>query len=196
MQKCIRLVVQPRNPPHIPEPLPWWYKSDLRSAFHQGATGHDIENRYPLKYEFRKIVKSGMVSFKDRAPNVKANPLPAHGNSSVNIVDGCPSANFKNLERVVIQYDNSNSNHINQRSVSPLVIWLAGLVPYSSDKVFPKDKEESIVIKKMEVSAVDPTSASKCQSGESINLKANDDDEVLRLIKSEFNMVEQLLQIP
>ena len=34
-----------------------------------------------------------------------------------------------------------------------------------------------------------------CQSGESSKLKANDDDEVLRLIKrSEFNIVEQLLQ--
>ncbi|KAI5397039.1 hypothetical protein KIW84_063023 [Lathyrus oleraceus] len=31
-----------------------------------------------------------MVSFEDRAPNVKANPLPAHGNSSINMVDGCP----------------------------------------------------------------------------------------------------------
>ena len=35
-------------------------------------------------------MKSGMVSFEDRAPNVKANPLPAHGNTSVNMVDGCP----------------------------------------------------------------------------------------------------------
>ena len=35
-------------------------------------------------------MKSGMLSFEDRAPNVKANPLPAHGNSFVNMVDGCP----------------------------------------------------------------------------------------------------------
>ena len=42
--------------------------------------------------------------------------------------------------------------------------------------------------------AVDPVSTSKRQSSESSNLKTNDDDEVLRLIKkSEFNMVEQLL---
>ena len=41
-------------------------------------------------YEVQKLVKSGMVSFEDRAPNVKANPLPAHGNSSVNMVEGCP----------------------------------------------------------------------------------------------------------
>ena len=34
------------------------------------------------------LVNSGMVSLEDRAPNVKANPLLSHGNSSVNLVDG------------------------------------------------------------------------------------------------------------
>ncbi|KAI5416876.1 hypothetical protein KIW84_041758 [Lathyrus oleraceus] len=37
-----------------------------------------------------------MVSFEDRAPNVKANLSPAHGNTSVNMVDGCPG-NFRVL---------------------------------------------------------------------------------------------------
>ncbi|KAI5443002.1 hypothetical protein KIW84_011880 [Lathyrus oleraceus] len=63
--------------------------------------------------------------------------------------------------------------------------------------VFPKDVEDSTVSKKVEVSAADPVSASKHQSGESINLKTNDDDEVLRLIKkSDFSVVEQMLQTP
>ncbi|KAI5384894.1 hypothetical protein KIW84_071758 [Lathyrus oleraceus] len=63
--------------------------------------------------------------------------------------------------------------------------------------VFPKDVEDGSVSKKVEVPAVDPVSTPKRQSGESNNLKTNDDDEVLRLIKkSEFNMVEQLLQTP
>ena len=45
--------------------------------------------------------------------------------------------------------------------------------------------------------AVDLVSDSKNKSGESSNLKANDDDEVLHLIKkSDFNVVEQLLQTP
>ncbi|KAI5389576.1 hypothetical protein KIW84_075023 [Lathyrus oleraceus] len=43
-----------------------------------------------LVYEVQKLMKSGIVSFEDRAPNVKANPLPAHENSSANMVDGCP----------------------------------------------------------------------------------------------------------
>ncbi|XP_050915385.1 uncharacterized protein LOC127130416 [Lathyrus oleraceus] len=59
-----------------------------------GVPGHDIETRYPLKYEVQKLVKSGLVSFEDRMPNVKANMLPAHGNASVNMVDNCPG-NFR-----------------------------------------------------------------------------------------------------
>ncbi|KAI5388190.1 hypothetical protein KIW84_074038 [Lathyrus oleraceus] len=133
---------------------------------------------------------------------------------------------FKNPGRIVIQYDNSSSNNISQRSVSLLVIRLAGPNPYSSDKavpyqynatmvkngqevplpmtnsavsvtdvtkvtrrgrvfgpVFPKDVEDSTVGKKVDVPAVDPVSASKCWSGESSNLKTNNDDEVLQLIK-------------
>ena len=83
-------LIQLRNPPHTHEPLPWWYKPDLHCAFHQGAPDHVIENCYPLMYEVQKLIKSGMMSFEDHTPNVKANPLPAHGNSSMNMVDGCP----------------------------------------------------------------------------------------------------------
>ncbi|KAI5444277.1 hypothetical protein KIW84_012779 [Lathyrus oleraceus] len=86
----IKNLIQPKNPPHTPEPLPWWYKPDQHCTFHQGEPDYDIENCYPLKYEVQKLVKSGMVSFEDRAPNVKANSVPAHGNSYVNMVDDCP----------------------------------------------------------------------------------------------------------
>ncbi|KAI5394634.1 hypothetical protein KIW84_061319 [Lathyrus oleraceus] len=239
----LKNLIQPRNPPHIPKPLPWWYKPELRCAFHQGAPEHDIENYYPLKYEVQKLMKSGMVSFEDRAPNIKANPLPAHGNSSANMVDGCPGE-FKVFyvhfirrslvhmhkdicmpEKLVVQYDSSNSN--SQRSVSSLVIRLAGPVPYSSNKVvsyqynvimmkdgqevplpttssvvsivdvtkvtrsgrvfgpmFPKDKEESVVSKKVEMPVEDSVGFSKGKSGESINLKPNDDDE--RVLEQAF----------
>lgn len=34
------------------------------------------------------------MSFEDRTPNVKANPLSAHGNASVNMVGDCPN-NFR-----------------------------------------------------------------------------------------------------
>ncbi|KAI5442749.1 hypothetical protein KIW84_011684 [Lathyrus oleraceus] len=242
----LKNLIQPRNPPQIPEPLPWWYKPELRCAFHQGAPEHDIENCYPLKYEVQKLMKSGMVSFEDRAPNVKANSLPAHGNSFVNMVDGCPGefkvfdvrfirrslvnmhkdvylvseyadvnvtvSVFKQPEKLMIQYDSSNSN--SQRSVSLLdgeevplpttssMVSIADVTKVTRSGrvfglVFLKDKEEAVVSKKVEVPVENPVGCSKDKSGESSNLKPNDDDEVLRLIKrSEFNVVEQLLQTP
>ncbi|KAI5428056.1 hypothetical protein KIW84_033173 [Lathyrus oleraceus] len=210
-EKKLKLLQFAPNSPQILEPLPWWYKPEFRCAFLQGAPWHDIENGYPLKYEVQKLMKSGMVSFDDRTPNVKANPLPAHGNSSVNMVDSCPgeynvfdvrfirgslvqihkdvcmvsdcehdhdgcdicSMNprgcvmvkrdiqrlmdegmtqicqsrheddyvnvivtvFKQPERLVIQYDNSSNKNVSKRSVLPLVIRLAGPVPYAFDKV-------------------------------------------------------------
>lgn len=82
----VKNLIQPNNPSHTPEPLPWWYKPDQNCAYHQGEPSHDIENCYPLKYGFQKLFKSGMMSFEDRTPNVKVNPLPAHGNSSMNMV--------------------------------------------------------------------------------------------------------------
>ncbi|KAI5395911.1 hypothetical protein KIW84_062195 [Lathyrus oleraceus] len=63
--------------------------------------------------------------------------------------------------------------------------------------IFPKEVEDVPASKKAEIPVVNLVSASMCQSGESIKLKANDNDEVLKLIKrSEFNVVEQLLQTP
>ncbi|KAI5400399.1 hypothetical protein KIW84_065331 [Lathyrus oleraceus] len=240
-------------------------------------------------------MKSGMVSFEDRTPNVKANPLPAHGNYSVNMVDNCPGEfkffdvrfNRRSLVQMhkdiclvsdcehdhdgcdicsvnprwcgvvkrdiqclmdegmiqIVQsrHDSSSSNkNVSNRSVSSLVIRLVGPVLYASDKVvpyqynammiengqevplpttssgvsiaditkvtrsgrvfgpvFPENREEIVVGKRAEVPIVDPVGCSKDKSGESSNLKANDDDEVLRLIKrSEFNVVEQFLQTP
>jgi hypothetical protein len=49
----------------------------------------------------------------------------------------------------------------------------------------------------VDVPVVESVSAPRCLSGESSGLKPNDDDELLRLIKkSEFNVVEKLLQTP
>ncbi|KAI5418304.1 hypothetical protein KIW84_042805 [Lathyrus oleraceus] len=172
-----------------------------------------------------------MVSFEDCAPNMEANPLPTHGNSSINMVDGCRreykvydvhhirqylvaihrdiclvsdyehdhDGCFKTPERVVIQFDSSSNNNIN-KSVSPLVIRLAGSVPDASDRAFPYQYNATMVENGQGVSlpttnsVVNIANVSK-ESGVSSKLNPNDDDEVLRLIKkSEFNVVEQLLQ--
>ncbi|KAI5399014.1 hypothetical protein KIW84_064401 [Lathyrus oleraceus] len=110
----------------------------------------------------------------------------------------------KTPEQVVIQFDSSNKS-VN-RSVMSLVIRLAGHVCYPSHKVVPYKHNATIIEngfvedvsvgKKAEVPIADPVSAPTCQFGESNGLKANGDDEVLRLIKrSEFNIVEQFLQM-
>lgn len=44
---------------------------------------------------------------------------------------------FKPLETLVIQYDSSSSNSVSNRSISLLVIRLAGPIPYASDKGVP-----------------------------------------------------------
>ncbi|KAI5384917.1 hypothetical protein KIW84_071778 [Lathyrus oleraceus] len=166
--------IQPRNPPQIPEPLPWWFKPDLHCAFHQGAPGHDIENCYPLKYEVQKLMKSGMVSFEDRVPNVKANLFPTHGNAFVNMVDGYPG-NFrvfdvrricsmnlrgcviikrdiqKLMDEGVIQLQQSRDMGDDVNIIYTSVIWLAGSVPYSSDKVLPYQYNATMIEKGQEV---------------------------------------------
>ena len=84
-------LVHTRPPPAVPSPLPWYYRADQTCAFHQGAPGHNVENCYALKTEVQKLVKLGILSFKDVGPNVKDNPLLKHGGANaVNMVVGCP----------------------------------------------------------------------------------------------------------
>lgn len=84
--------VQIRSPPPVPKDLPYWYKADQFCAYHQGAPGHSIENYFGLKSDVQRLVKSGILSFKDVNPNVQVNPLPQHGSASINLVYGCPSS--------------------------------------------------------------------------------------------------------
>ncbi|GAU46907.1 hypothetical protein TSUD_299580 [Trifolium subterraneum] len=85
-----RNLVQTRAPPRVPEKLPGWYRADLSCVFHQGASGHDTEHCFVLKYEVQRLIRANVLSFKDVNPNVQANPLPNHGAASVNMVFGCP----------------------------------------------------------------------------------------------------------
>ncbi|KAI5386633.1 hypothetical protein KIW84_072963 [Lathyrus oleraceus] len=62
----------------------------MHCVYHSGAPGHDVENSYPLKTKVQDLVRSGILCFKDVGPNVKKNPLPEHGKSAVNMVQGCP----------------------------------------------------------------------------------------------------------
>ena len=74
----------------IPSTFPWYYKADQTCDFHQGAPGQNIENCYPLKSRVKKMVRSGLMSFKDVGPNIKDNQLPRHGGgNAINMVVRC-----------------------------------------------------------------------------------------------------------
>ncbi|XP_050909226.1 uncharacterized protein LOC127123003 [Lathyrus oleraceus] len=78
-------LVTPRSLGPPPNPLPPWYNPDAHCPFHGGAPGHDLEGCYALKHIVRDLVEKKILSFRDAGPNVKNNPLPAHGD--VNAVE-------------------------------------------------------------------------------------------------------------
>ncbi|XP_050888564.1 uncharacterized protein LOC127093674 [Lathyrus oleraceus] len=82
-------LVQPRPRPLVPEVLPWWYKPEVSCPFHQNAPGHDLDNCFALKLEVQKLTRAGILTFKNMDPNVKDNPMPSHGPSSVNNIEVC-----------------------------------------------------------------------------------------------------------
>ncbi|KAK2455735.1 hypothetical protein QL285_003159 [Trifolium repens] len=58
-------LVQTKPPPHVPERLPAWYRTDLTCAFHHGAPGHDVEHCYALKKEVQNLLRANLLSFRD-----------------------------------------------------------------------------------------------------------------------------------
>ncbi|XP_058724226.1 uncharacterized protein LOC131595775 [Vicia villosa] len=84
-------LIQTRSPPNPTNSSSPWYKADQSCPYHQGAPGHNIENCFSFKVDVQRLVKSGMLSFKDTNPNVQANPLPQHKEASVNLIDQHPN---------------------------------------------------------------------------------------------------------
>ena len=54
----------------------WYYKADLTCAFHQGAPENDLEGCFVLKIEVQKLVRNGILSFKDISIEVQVKSLP------------------------------------------------------------------------------------------------------------------------
>ncbi|XP_050909656.1 uncharacterized protein LOC127123486 [Lathyrus oleraceus] len=79
------VVPRPMGPP--PDRLPPWYNPNAHCLFHEGAPGHDLEGCYALKHRVRELIESKVLSFKDMGPNVKNNPLPPHGDPTVNAIE-------------------------------------------------------------------------------------------------------------
>ncbi|XP_050908104.1 uncharacterized protein LOC127121698 [Lathyrus oleraceus] len=79
------VVPKPMGPP--PDRLPPWYNPNAHCPFHEGAPRHDLDGCYALKHRVRELIDSKILSFKDIGPNVKNNPLPPHGDPSVNAIE-------------------------------------------------------------------------------------------------------------
>ncbi|XP_050876089.1 uncharacterized protein LOC127079759 [Lathyrus oleraceus] len=75
----------PMGPP--PDCLPPWYNPNAHCPFHEGAPGHDLEGCYALKHRVHELIDRKILSFRDMGPNVKNNPIPPHGDPTVNAIE-------------------------------------------------------------------------------------------------------------
>lgn len=55
-------------------------------AFHAGYIGYSTEDCWTLKKRIQELIDQEVLSFSEEKPNVKMNPLPNHGSSTVNAV--------------------------------------------------------------------------------------------------------------
>ncbi|XP_050920478.1 uncharacterized protein LOC127138120 [Lathyrus oleraceus] len=76
---------RPMRPPR--DRLPPWYNPNAHCPFHEGAPGHDLEGCYASKHMIRELIESKILSFMDMGPNMKNNPLPPHGDPTVNAIE-------------------------------------------------------------------------------------------------------------
>jgi len=83
-------LVQTRPAPPIPERFPVGYKADRFCAFHQGASGHDTEDCFGLKYAVHRLTRDKQLPFTHQNPNIQTNPLSNH----VSIVQDCPEGHL------------------------------------------------------------------------------------------------------
>ncbi|XP_050915376.1 uncharacterized protein LOC127130403 [Lathyrus oleraceus] len=222
------------------------YNNNQHNNFERkkGEPSHDMENFYQLKYEVHKLIKSVMVSFEDRAPNVKANPLPVHGNSSVDMVYRCPG-NFRvfgvrriqrslvEMHRTICFVSDCEHDHdgcviysVNPRGcmivksdIQKLIdegviqiihprdmgndvnVIVPGPVPYAFDKVVPYKYNATIIENGQEVHL--PAANSVVSVPYVVKVTHNGrvfgpvpPKVVEDVVKSEFNILEQLLQTP
>ena len=67
-------------------PYPKGYDPNVKCDYHAGAVGHSTENCLALKHKVQNLINAKWLNFKEGGPNVGSNPLPRHGNTSVNAI--------------------------------------------------------------------------------------------------------------
>jgi hypothetical protein len=90
--------VEPRNVRPLEPPYPHWYNPNAKCEFHFGAVGHSIEDCRALKEKVQELINNKSLSFKEKGPDVKNNPLPGYNGPNINVVE--EGANFDEIKRV------------------------------------------------------------------------------------------------
>ena len=80
-------LVVPRIVKPIEPPYPYWYNPNTKCEFHGGVTGHATEDCRAFKELVQGLINSKRLSFKEKGPDVKNNPLPGHGGPGVNAIE-------------------------------------------------------------------------------------------------------------
>ncbi|XP_020222728.1 uncharacterized protein LOC109805146 [Cajanus cajan] len=84
----------------IQPPYPKSFDPKAKCDYHAGVVGHFTEKGWALKYKVQDLIDEGLLSFKEENMNVSTNPLPGHGNSSVNSLENEPYQLVKEVVRV------------------------------------------------------------------------------------------------
>ncbi|XP_017624955.1 uncharacterized protein LOC108468584 [Gossypium arboreum] len=80
-------VVSPFYLKPLQPPFPKWYDTNAQCEYHEGITGHSIENCTAFKKLVEKLIEMGVIKFDDSlGPNVAGNLLPDHTNKEVNAI--------------------------------------------------------------------------------------------------------------
>ncbi|XP_039068368.1 uncharacterized protein LOC120214569 [Hibiscus syriacus] len=77
-------VVRPYRLTPLQPPYPHWYDVNAHCDYHDGITGHSIENCLAFKKVVQNLINNGGLQFD--SPDVSTHPLPNHGGKGVNAV--------------------------------------------------------------------------------------------------------------
>ncbi|KAE8654967.1 hypothetical protein F3Y22_tig00117034pilonHSYRG00338 [Hibiscus syriacus] len=77
-------VIRPYPLVPMQPPFPPWYDTKAHCVYHEGITGHSIENCLAFKRVVQNLINIGKLEF--NTPSASSHPLPNHGDKNVNAI--------------------------------------------------------------------------------------------------------------
>ncbi|KAE8735344.1 No pollen germination related 2 [Hibiscus syriacus] len=77
-------VIRPYPLVPMQPPFPPWYDTKAHCVYHEGITGHSIENCLAFKRVVQNLINTGKLEF--NTSSASNHPLPNHGNKNVNAI--------------------------------------------------------------------------------------------------------------